>query len=301
MANIFIGLCMQSQKKGNIFGLVAILLWPTLGLFTILTGDIPPFELVSISFFVASLIGLVMLRVQRHSFILLFKVPLSAWIIGVMGLFGYHFFYFFALKNAPAVEANLLNYLWPLLIVLLSALLPNERLKWFHLLGAFFGLVGAFLLVSKNGSIELDSQYALGYLFAILAAFTWSSYSVISKKFASIPTYSVTGFCIVTAFLSLGCHFAFEVTIIPSLSELVIAILIGLGPVGGAFYVWDYGMKNGDIKVLGSLAYLIPLISTLLLIVFSTAQMTSTIAIACILIVCGSIISSKELLLSMLK
>jgi len=292
---------MKSQNKGNLFGIVAILFWTTLGLFTVLTGNIPPFELVSISFFVASIIGLIMLRVQRHSFSLLFKVPLSAWIIGVSGLFGYHFFYFFAVKNAPAVEANLLNYLWPLLIVLLSALLPNERLRWYHILGALFGLVGAFLLVSKNGSIELDSQYTLGYIFAILAAFTWSSYSVISKKLSHIPTYSVTGFCIVTTILSLLCHITFEETIIPNMTQLITAILIGLGPVGGAFYVWDYGMKNGDIKVLGSLAYLIPLLSTFLLIIFSSAEMSFNIAIACLLIVCGSLISSKELLLNMLK
>jgi drug/metabolite transporter (DMT)-like permease len=292
---------MQSQKKGNILGVVAILLWPTLGILTVIAGNIPPFELVTISFSVASIIGLIMLWVQKHSFSLLFKVPISAWIIGVMGLFGYHFFYFFALQNAPAVEANLLNYLWPLLIVLLSALLPNERIQWFHLLGAFFGLVGAFLLVSKNGFIELDSQYILGYIFAILAAFTWASYSVVSKKFTDIPTYSVTGFCIVTAILSLICHLSFEQTIIPNMTQFITAVMIGLGPVGGAFYVWDYGMKNGDIKVLGSLSYLIPLLSTFLLIIFSTAQMTTSIAIACVLIICGSIVSSKELLLGMLK
>lgn len=292
---------MNSQTKGNLFGIAAILSWTTLGVFTVLTGDIPPFELVSLSLFVASIIGLIMLKVQRHSFILLFEVPLLAWIIGITGLFGYHFFYFFALKNAPIVEANLLNYLWPLLIVLLSSLLPNERLRWFHILGAIFGLIGAFLLVSKNGSLELNSQYSLGYIFAILAAFTWSSYSVISKKMSNIPTYSVTGFCIVASFLSLFCHFIFEQTIIPTTTQLIVIILIGLGPVGGAFYVWDYGMKNGNIKLLGSLAYFIPLFSTFLLIVFSSAKMSISIAIACILIVCGSLISSKELLLNMLK
>jgi len=292
---------MTSQRRGNLFGITAILLWTTLGLLTVLTGDIPPFELVFISLFVASIIGLIMLKVQGHSFRLLFKVPLLAWAIGITGLFGYHFFYFFALKNAPSVEANLLNYLWPLLIVLLSSLLPNERLRWFHVVGAIFGLVGAFLLVSKNGSLELDSQYTVGYIFAILAAFTWASYSVISKKMSHIPTYSVTGFCIATALLSLLCHLAFEQTIIPSTTQFIVAIFIGLGPVGGAFYVWDYGMKNGDIKVLGSLAYFIPLLSTFLLIVFSSAQMNTSIAIASILIVCGSLISSKELLLNMLR
>jgi len=216
---------MTSQRKGNLFGITAILLWTTLGLFTVLTGDIPPFELVFISLSVASIIGLIMLKVQGHSFRLLFKVPLFAWAIGITGLFGYHFFYFFALKNAPSVEANLLNYLWPLLIVLLSSLLPNERLRWFHTVGAIFGLVGAFLLVSKNGSLELDSQYTVGYIFAILAAFTWASYSVISKKMSHIPTYSVTGFCIATALLSLLCHLAFEQTIIPSTTQFIVAPL----------------------------------------------------------------------------
>lgn len=288
---------MSSQTKGNLSGIAAILLWTTLGIFTVLTGDIPPFELVSISFFIASIIGIVMLRVQGHAFSLLFKVPILAWVMGVVGLFGYHFFYFFALKNAPAVEANLINYLWPLLIVLLSSLLPNERLRWFHTVGAIFGLIGAFLLVSKNGSLQLESQYTLGYIFAIFAAFTWASYSVISKKLSHIPIYSVTGFCIATAFLSLFCHLSFEQTVIPNTTQFIVAILIGLGPVGGAFYVWDYGMKNGDIKVLGSLSYFIPLLSTFLLIIFSSAQMSSTIAIACILIVAGSLISSKELLL----
>jgi len=288
---------MHSQKKGNILGIMAILSWTTLGIFTVLIGNIPPFELVSMAFLVASIIGLIVLKIQRHSFYLLFKIPLASWIIGVMGLFGYHFFYFFALQNAPIVEANLLNYLWPLLIVLLSSLLPNEKLRWFHVLGALFGLIGAILLISKDGSIELDSRYLSGYILAIVAAFIWASYSVIAKKFEHIPTYSVTGFCIVTAFLSLGCHLLFEQTVVPNTTQFFIAFLIGLGPVGGAFYVWDYGMKNGNMKVLGSLAYLIPLLSTFLLIVFSTAQMTVTIGIACVLIVCGSIISSKDLLM----
>ncbi len=179
--------------------------------------------------------------------------------------------------------------------------IPNERLRWFHIAGAIFGLFGAFLLVSKNGSLELNSQYSLGYMFAILAAFTWASYSVILKKMSHIPTYSVTGFCIVTTFLSLLCHLTFEQTIIPTTTQFIVAILIGLGPVGGAFYVWDYGMKNGDIKLLGSLSYFIPLFSTFLLIIFSSEEMSISIAIACILIICGSIISSKEQLLNMLR
>jgi len=289
------GLYMQ-HTKGNILGLLTILSWSTLALFTVYSGDIPPFELLSISFFIASLIGILMLKKQRRSFSSLRNIPLKAYILGVGGLFGYHFFYFLAIKNAPAVEANLLNYLWPLLIVVFSALLPNEKLKWFHIVGTILALIGAFLLVLKDGSLEFDSKYTLGYIFALAAALIWSSYSVISKTLTHVPTYAVTGFCIITAVLSFIAHIIFEQTIIPTFTELLAAIMLGLGPVGGAFYLWDFALKNGDIKILGSLAYLAPLLSTLILVFVGVSKMTTSIALACLFIVLGSIISSKQYL-----
>lgn len=224
------------------------------------------------------------------------KLKINTYVIGVVGLFGYHFFYFLAIKNAPAIEANLLNYLWPLLIVLFSALLPNEKLKWFHILGTILALIGAFLLVLKDGSLEFDVKYTLGYIFALAAALIWSSYSVISKTLIHVPTFAVTGFCMITALFSLIAHLIFEQTIIPSFTELIASIMLGLGPVGGAFYLWDFALKNGDIKILGSLAYLAPLLSTLILVLVGVSEMTTSIAFACLFIILGSIISSKQYL-----
>jgi drug/metabolite transporter (DMT)-like permease len=286
----------MQAKRGNIYGILAILLWGSLALFSILTTKIPAFQLTAMSFFVASFIGVILLKKQNIKIKELLKLPFKVWIIGVVGLFGYHFFYFLAIKNAPAVEANLLNYLWPLLIVLFSAFLPNEKLRWFHILGALFGLVGAFLLVSKNGSFSFDIQYLWGYIFALIAAFTWSSYSVISRTLAHIPTYAVTGFCIVTVILSTICHFIFEITVIPNQSELFGALMLGLGPVGGAFYLWDYGVKNADIKLLGSISYFTPLLSTFILVLLGYATFTLSITLACGFIILGSFISSAQYL-----
>lgn len=284
----------QAHIRGNILGLATIFLWSTLALFTVLSGNIPPFELLSISFFIASFIGLVMLKKQKKSFKDLFKIPLKIYFIGIYGLFGYHFFYFVAIKNAPAVEANLLNYLWPLLIVVFSAFLPNERLRWFHILGTLLALCGAFLLVSKGSSLDFEEEFAKGYTSAIVAALIWSSYSVISKTLKHIPTYAVAGFCLLTAILSLMAHLALEETVIPSYSQLFASIMLGLGPVGGAFYLWDYAVKNGDIKILGSLAYLAPLLSTLILVFIGISDLTVSVILACIFIILGSIVSSKE-------
>lgn len=286
----------MDNTKGNILGLITILLWSSLALFTVYSGKIPAFLLLTISFSVASIIGLLMLKKQKRAISELFRVPLKAYFIGVIGLFGYHFFYFLAIKNAPAVEANLINYLWPLLIVVFSAFLPNEKLKWFHIVGTILALSGAFLLVLKDGSLEFDSKYTLGYSFALIAALLWSSYSVISKTLTHVPTFAVTGFCLLTAIFSFISHLIFEQVYLPSFVEFISAIMLGLGPVGGAFYLWDFALKNGDIKILGSLAYLAPLLSTLILVAVGISSMTTTIALACILIVLGSIVSSKQYL-----
>lgn len=283
-------------KRGNIYGVFTILLYSSLALFSIFTSNIPAFELTSLSFFVASFVGLAFLKKQKIHISKLIKIPVKAWIIGISGLFGYHFFYFLAIKNAPAVEANLINYLWPLLIVIFSSFLPNEKLRWFHILGTIFGLLGAFLLVSKGGSFSFEAEYFWGYIFAIIAALIWSSYSVISRTLSHIPTYAVTGFCMATAVLSGICHFIFETTVIPNATELFGILMLGLGPVGGAFYLWDYAVKNADIKLLGSISYFTPLLSTLLLVFLGYAEFTTAVTLACIFIIIGSFVSSAQYL-----
>jgi len=167
-----------------------VLLWATLALFTTLSGSIPPFQLTAMAFAIAFGIGLVIWlrqggRIWRH-----LRLPRAVWAVGIFGLFGYHFFYFMALRNAPAVEASLIAYLWPLLIVIFSALLPGEKLRWFHLVGAVVAFLGAALLVTKGRSLAFEAQYGFGYLAALVCALTWSTYSVLSRWFGSIPTDS---------------------------------------------------------------------------------------------------------------
>ena len=283
---------MNRIQQGNIAGLSAILLWATLALFTVFTQKIPPFQLTFMAFSVAFMIGLGLWIKEGKGILTHLRLPWKVWLVGIYGLFGYHFFYFLALKSAPALEANLINYLWPLLIVLLSSFLPNEKLRWFHIAGALLGFLGALVLLGFGKEIAFSSQYTHGYMYALLCAFIWSSYSVLSRYFGAVPTLSVGGFCGASALLSLCAHVVFEQTYTPTLEECIAAIGLGLGPVGVAFFVWDYGMKQGDIKLIGSLSYATPLLSTLMLVLFGRSAPNSAIWIACALIVLGSILSS---------
>jgi drug/metabolite transporter (DMT)-like permease len=269
-------------------------MWATLALLTELSGAVPPFQLTAMSFTVAFLIGVATWVKDGGNPLHHLKLPKAVWGLGIGGLFGYHFFYFIALKHAPVVEASLIAYLWPLLIVFFSALLPGERLRWFHGIGAIAGFVGAGLLITKGTSLSFDARYTTGYLAALVCALTWSSYSLLSRRFGAIPTNAVGGFCGVTAVLAWICHLVFESTIMPVRWEWFAILSLGLGPVGLAFFTWDYGVKHGNIKVLGALSYAAPLLSTILLIACGLAEATWSVWVACLLIVGGAMLATLD-------
>lgn len=280
--------------RGTLIGFTAILMWSLLALMTAASGKMPPFQLSAVTFAIGSLPGIILfvLRPQRIAFL---KQPPKVWITGIGGLFGYHFLYFTALRNAPAVEAGLIAYLWPLFIVVGSALLPGEKLRWYHVIGAVAGLCGTITIVSRNG-LSFDDAYLVGYGAAFLCAFTWSGYSLLTRRFDRVSTDVVTGFCLATSALSLICHLALETTIWPANGgEWAAVVGLGLLPVGAAFYAWDYGVKNGDIQIIGAASYAAPLLSTLILVATDFAEPDWRIAVACLLITGGAVLAALDM------
>lgn len=288
----------MSETRATLIGASAVLLWGALALFTTWTGQIPPFQLVAMTFSIAFVLMIGKWILTRENPVCHLKHPWKVWIFGVGGLFGYHFFYFMAIKNAPAVEASLIAYLWPLLIVVGSTLLPGaDRLGWHHILGTLSGLGGCILLVTDGGQIALKAEYMIGYLAAVACALTWSSYSILSRLFGDVPTDAVGWFCAATALGGLLCHWMFETWTPPASSAEWIAIaLLGLGPVGIAFFSWDIGMKRGNVRALGAFSYMAPLLSALLLVAAGQTAATWILGIACLAITGGAVIAAKDLL-----
>jgi drug/metabolite transporter (DMT)-like permease len=228
------------------------------------------------------------------------KVPFSTFAIGVGGIFGYHALLFAAFRLAPAVEVNLLQYLWPLLIVVLSPVfLQGHRLAPHHVAGSLLGLVGAGLVIT-GGRPSLDLANLPGYLLALCAAFAWSSYSLLTKRVRPFPTGAVGGFCLASGLLSLLC-FALDSRLsgapwpAVAMREWGILLLLGIGPMGAAFYTWDAALKRGDSRVIGALAYLTPLLSTLNLVLLGRKQLSGISAAAMGLIILGAGVGSLDL------
>lgn len=282
----------MTRSHATLIGFVAVLLWALLALLTVGSSPTPPLLLNTICFAIGGTIGLIWIGATR-SWGELRRVPLRVYAFGSLGIFGYHALYFSALRAAPAAEAGLIAYLWPLLIVLFSGLLPGETLRRGHLFGAALAFAGAASIISGGGG-GFQVEHMPGYGMALLCALTWSGYSVLSRRMGDVPTSAVAVFCIASAVGSGVLHLLLEDTIWPSqVSGWLSIILLGLGPVGLAFYVWDIGVKQGDIQVLGTSSYAAPLLSTLVLVLFGVAAPSWTLAIAAVLITAGAALAAR--------
>jgi drug/metabolite transporter (DMT)-like permease len=287
----------MTKNTATVVGFLAILMWAFLALLTASSGAIPPFQLAAMTFLIGGLVGAVS-WVWRPKAINSLKQNWRVWLLGTCGLCIYHCLYFFALQNAPPVEASLIAYLWPLLIVLFAALLPGERLRLHHALGAVLGLLGAITIITKGGAVGFSGGLKSGHVMALACAFIWSGYSVLSRKFGHVPTDVVAGFCLITALVALVLHLALEPTVWPKANSQWIAfVVLGLFPLGLGFYAWDLGIKKGDIMVLGAASYAAPLLSTVVLVISGYASASWALGFACLLITFGAVIAAKDMII----
>lgn len=282
-----------AQRRSTLVGLVAILLWASLALLTTATGNLPPFQVLAIGFGIAAFLGLVRATLRGAAGWRELRQPLPAFALSTLALFGYHALYFIALKRAPAVEANLLNYMWPLLIVVFAGLFGGVAVRPGQWLGTTLGLVAAVLLVTRGRGLEVDPAHVPGYLAALGAALIWSLYSVLNRRYVDVPTAAITVACAGVALSGAIVHLLSEQTVVPTRGQWLVLILMGVGPVGAAFWLWDHGTKRGDIALLGSLSYLAPLLSTLLLVASGRAQAHWIQAIAIVLLLSGAWLSVR--------
>jgi drug/metabolite transporter (DMT)-like permease len=269
-------------------GTGALLLWAFLALLARMASGLPALQLTSLAFAVGGVIAVGVVA-ARGRLAALRQGPV-AWAHGVGGLFGYHALYFAALALAPAVEANLLNYLWPLLIVLLSAPLLGLRLGARRLAGVALGFAGCALLVGAGASFPAGAGW--GFACAVGCAVVWAVYSVTSKRMAAVPTDALAGFCLATAALAGLASFAFETPVMPDGRQWLAVLLLGAGPLGAAFFLWDAGMKRGDPRLLGTLAYAVPVASTLLLVAAGEGVLDWRVAVAAALVAGGGLLAA---------
>ena len=275
-----------------LLALGAIALWGTLAALGVALAHVPPFLLTGLALCVGGLLALPLSRFEVSSWL----VPLPTLALGVGGLFGFHFLLFMALRLAPPVQANLINYLWPLFMVLLSPwLLPGMRLQAVHIAAALLGFAGAALVILGDpaGAGQQAGGWSWGYLLALMSALVWAGYSLLTRRVPHFPTAAIGGFALVSGLLSLVCHAWLEPAVALTGRDMLLIGALGLGPMGAAFFLWDMALKRGDTRQIGILSYLTPLASTGMLVLVGDRAFTWNIALAALMIVGAALLGTR--------
>ena len=285
----------------NLYALAAIALWASLSALGVALKHVPPFLLTGIALMIGSALAWPFVINDRRQW----QVAPRLLALGVFTLFGFHFMLFIALRMAPAVEVNLVNYLWPLFIVVLTPLyLPGVALRKVHIAAAITGFVGAAIAIlgAREGAVaavtSTSTSPVFGYLLALGSALIWANYSLQTKRAEvngkSFPTAAIGLFGLVSGALSLACHVALEPSVSLSWRDWLLLAVMGLGPLGAAFFLWDKALKLGDARQIGILSYLTPLASTVLLMVITGRALTWSIGVAAAMIIGAAVVGTRR-------
>lgn len=281
-------------KRATLMGLGALIMWTLEPLLVSEVNGLPIFELLAIIFFSSFFITAIR-ATKKKRWGLILKQPAFIWIAGFMGICASDFAYIYGSQHAPIAHVDLIDYLWPCLVVAFTSMLPNERFTPQHVIGALLGFLGIFVLVHHE--IEMNGfniTYFIGYLLALLAACLWGGYSAFSRYNKAVPTEMVGMYCGLGAVICLILHLKFETFVMPTYTQGSLAILTGITGAGLAYQLWDYGVKFGDVYLLSSLTYIARISAMALLVIFGKAPLTLSLVIACTLASVGVFISSLD-------
>lgn len=240
---------------------------------------------------------------------------LSISFIGFFGIFGYPIFYFYGLHSPKPIEANIINYLWPLIVLISGFVLGKEKFEFRKLLGVLLGFAGIIFIVADfstftqthSNNITFNTEYIPYYLPAFMGAIFYGLYtallrnnttkisgveelSPISKFYIILLSSSILHVFIMLTKTSDPEYFSFSYTH-KSFLFLIIYSIINFGI---AYYLWMKAASNLPTSQTALLAFLIPIFSSIFLSFFNHTPMPTQIVYSLILVSLGIFVSQSK-------
>lgn len=277
--------------KGTLVGLSAVGIWCVTTLLVAYVTVLPPLEFVGLIFFLGYVSITLLQLYNREDIGSYWYQPLKHYLfwLGTAGVYTVILFVSYSL--VPFFEANILNHTWPVLLIVFTAMLHNERVTAIQIFGgvvSFIGVIGIFL---PAGDVPLFGDFHFGHALALGSASLWSAYSAYAKRI-SYPVGFLAPVFLIFSLICFSLHFMFEETVWPDHFQWLIIIILGIARM--SYLMWDYGMKHGDVVLLASICYFLPLATSLLLAAFGFGPASPMIGLGAALIATGCVIVNYE-------
>ena len=278
--------------SSNFYAAVTVILW---GAMPALTKDLlnalPNFETLALSSLFAFLFLLaVNLRGGLRN-LSAEKIFTASW-LGFLGLFLYSAFFYYGLDRLTSQEACILNYLWPLMIVLFSCPILGEPLTRRKLLAVGMSFAGVVLVMF--GGIDFSTEKIFGALSCVVAAACYGLFSVLNKKIRLEQKFAMMIIWATTAICSFVSGYFWEVWTLPTLGQFIGLIWLGVMIDAVAYLTWALALeKTSNTARTANLAYLVPILAIFISTFAFGEELSTAVFPALILILAGIFISRK--------
>lgn len=286
------------MKKSYIYAGVSILLWSSTATVTkLLLGSFNSIQILLVSSFFA-FIFLLIINMIKGNLKQLKDYKIKDYIqiiyIGLLGTFLYNLFLYLGINKMQASQAFIINYLWPIMIVLFACIILKEKMTIKKIVAIVLSFIGVIIVTSNGNLLSIDKDSLIGALFCVLAAISYGLFSVLNKQKNYNKYLSMMLFYFVSFIVSLVYILFTKEWYIPQVNQLAGLIWIGIFTSAIAFTSWALSLEKGDTAKISNLAYITPFLS----LIWTTLVLKENISIFAILglivIVLGIFIQIKE-------
>lgn len=283
-------------KKSILYALITVLIWSTMApVVKLLLTEIPSLEALAISSYMAFffLLAYNILRGKLRRLREYSGKQIGAMIgLGFIGIFLYSALYYVGLTQMTAQEACVVNYLWPIMIMIFSIVILKEKftlVKGIAMLLSFAGIV----ILSLGGGAAGEGNRLIGILCCFAAAVLYGLFSVLNKKLNYDQNLAMMIFWLVCGILSTALGLCTETWVPIAGAQWIGLIWMGLASYAVAYLLWALALREAEnTSLIANLAFLVPFLSVIWCAVFLKEPLQVQAVIALVLIVGGILLQS---------
>jgi drug/metabolite transporter (DMT)-like permease len=290
---------MEQSKTAQLYLIITIILWSAIpAVSKLILAELDNFQMLCYVVIIG-VISLFFMNLFSGKLKLLKSYTRKDYLImlgmGFLGVFVYHIFLYSSFALAPAGQVNVMNYLWPIFIVMLSIPILHEKFNYKTIIAIVLSFLGAIIALTKGNFTLFSGQYSLGYLLAAVGAFFYGLFCVLGKKVSYDKLSSMLVYFIAAAIFIIPTTAVVSSFVMPKSLTTIISLLALGGLINSLTLVlWFKALKSGHTHKTANLVYIVPFLAMVWTYFLNAEQFSFFSVIGLAFIVTGALIQLKN-------